>query len=568
MKVHRLTGFLLVFVMLASMLAACAAPAQPPAAQPPAAEPPAAEPPAAAEPAQPAAPQSEAPAVVDPLGKYDPPITISLSGVERDPNKEPIGGQTDTDNAWLTAYKDELGITFKEYWVVQPDRVEEKTNLAIASGDIPDLMYLTRRQFEMLVENGLAADLTDVWDQYATDLTKKIMNADGGRCLEMSHINGRLYAIPWTNGYVDRTPVIWIRGDWLEKVGMEKPTNLAELEAVMDAFVNQDPDGNGVADTVGIATTMSLLELQSIFSAFHSYPNSWIKGPDGNLVYGGIQPETKTALERLATWYQKGYIHREFGALGWDKFIEQISAGTAGVAVGMWWYPAWPLNFTRNNNPEAEWVSVPVLSADDKPALALADYGPEGYYVVRADFEHPEAAVKMINLWFEKMYAPGADIEKYNKTAEGGELFWYAKMLSWRAHEDYEAFIKIREAMETGDTSKLIPLEKHYYDGVMAYINGNADMYTQYKMYGPESALGSLEYNVTNNYFMFNEYYGTGTPTMQEKSATLDKLQLETFVKIIMGEEPADYFDQFVSQWKSLGGDQITIEVNEWYRTK
>lgn len=544
MKTHRLVGLMLFVMMIASMVASCAQPT--------------------AEATQ----VVEKEEVIDPLGKYDPPIVVSLSGVEKDPNAEPVGGQTQDDNAWLTAYKDELGITFNEYWVVKPDRVEEKTNLAIASGDIPDLMYLTRRQFEMVVEQGLAADLTDAWDKYASELTKSIMSADGGRCLEMSKINGKLYALPWTNGYIDRTPVMWLRNDWLKKLGLEKPTTMAELEAVMEAFVNQDPDGNGQDDTIGIATTMSLYELEGIFSGFHSYPNSWIKSADGSLVYGGIQPETKTALARLAEWYQKGYLHPEFGALSFDKYIEQLSSGVAGIEIGLWWHPAWPLNFSHDNNPEADWISVPLVSADDQPALPLAGYGPEGYYVIRNDFAHPEAAVKMMNLWFEKMYGPNAEIEKYNKTAEGGEIFWFAKLSSWRPHEDYEAFMKISEALETKDTSKLNPLETLYYNGVVAYMNGDEAQYTQYKMYGPESASGSLDYYVKNNYFMFNEYYGTGTPTMQEKGSTLEKLQLETFVKIIMGQEPADSFDQFVEQWKSLGGDQITKEVNDWYNSK
>jgi len=32
-----------------------------------------------------------------------------------------------------------------------------------------------------------------------------------------------------------------------------------------------------------------------------------------------------------------------------------------------------------------------------------------------------------------------------------------------------------------------------------------------------------------------------------------------------MGAASIDEFDKFVAQWKQLGGDQITAEVNEWY---
>ena len=46
----------------------------------------------------------------------------------------------------------------------------------------------------------------------------------------------------------------------------------------------------------------------------------------------------------------------------------------------------------------------------------------------------------------------------------------------------------------------------------------------------------------------------------------MDKLQSETFVNIIMGTQKPETFDDFVKQWKEMGGDTITDEVNEWYK--
>lgn len=45
-------------------------------------------------------------------------------------------------------------------------------------------------------------------------------------------------------------------------------------------------------------------------------------------------------------------------------------------------------------------------------------------------------------------------------------------------------------------------------------------------------------------------------------NATLDQLRLEMFTKIITGEDELDAFDTYVEQWKALGGDVITAEVN------
>lgn len=64
-----------------------------------------------------------------------------------------------------------------------------------------------------------------------------------------------------------------------------------------------------------------------------------------------------------------------------------------------------------------------------------------------------------------------------------------------------------------------------------------------------------------------NEFYGLPTATQVAKGAQLDKMMQESFTKIIMGA-PMDEFDKFVASWKSLGGDQITAEVNDWYSSK
>ncbi|MNF17617.1 hypothetical protein D3C80_2212220 [compost metagenome] len=55
---------------------------------------------------------------------------------------------------------------------------------------------------------------------------------------------------------------------------------------------------------------------------------------------------------------------------------------------------------------------------------------------------------------------------------------------------------------------------------------------------------------------------------MTAKKSTLDKMKLEVFTKIIMGQSDVSEFDKFVADWKKFGGDSITAEVNEWYKAK
>ena len=62
------------------------------------------------------------------------------------------------------------------------------------------------------------------------------------------------------------------------------------------------------------------------------------------------------------------------------------------------------------------------------------------------------------------------------------------------------------------------------------------------------------------NTFVSPVFWGT-TETMEDVWTTLETMEIETFVKIVMGEAPIEEFDRFVEQWNALGGEQVTSEV-------
>ena len=50
---------------------------------------------------------------------------------------------------------------------------------------------------------------------------------------------------------------------------------------------------------------------------------------------------------------------------------------------------------------------------------------------------------------------------------------------------------------------------------------------------------------------------------MATKWANLEKLEEETFAKIILGQAPIDEFDNFVTKWYAEGGQEILDEVTK-----
>lgn len=73
--------------------------------------------------------------------------------------------------------------------------------------------------------------------------------------------------------------------------------------------------------------------------------------------------------------------------------------------------------------------------------------------------------------------------------------------------------------------------------------------------------------NQQNDIRIVNEFSGPPTETMQSRQEHLERMEEELFADIIYGNKPLDAFDDFIEEWKSAGGDQITEEVNEWYES-
>ena len=98
---------------------------------------------------------------IDPFEKYDPPISLVVT------NSVGAGytfreGEDLENNVYVDMYRDDLGINLEFMWTMASNEVDQKVNVTITSGDIPDLMRVNALQLKQLVDSGMIADLTDL----------------------------------------------------------------------------------------------------------------------------------------------------------------------------------------------------------------------------------------------------------------------------------------------------------------------------------------------------------------------------------------------------------------------
>lgn len=537
--------------------------------------------------ATPEATPNEPEEMPDPFGKYDPPITLSTVKIYSTADKF-APGETPENNIWTEGYLNDLGIQLKVNWTVvgnEPGGAgEQKINISIASNDLPDMIPVNSKQMKQLVENDLAEDLTDVIAKYASPQLKKFLEMNGGLALKTSTFDGKVRAFPIVSASVDQAAMIWIRKDWLDKLQLPEPKTIADILAISDAFTNRDPDGNNKKDTFGIGVnkdlyTGGLYDLTGFFEGYHAYKNLWIKDASGKLTYGGIQPEVKTALAKLQELFAADQIDPEFGVKDNGKVNESVVSGKIGMFYGQHWNAFLPLPDSAKQDPNAVWKPYPIVSADAKPAVPSIGLGVKpdvidaGYIVFKKGSPHPEALIKMANYFADKEYGwdSGGYDANYHQPVPNPEGFtrWkFAAVYAMDPAQNINIYKGVKAVVENNDQDALKNLQvKSNYENYLKYVN-NKDMtfYNSALWTGPQdSALSIVSHYLDNQLGVSDQFYGSKTDTMVQKQSTLDKLQLETFTKIILGESSIDTFDQFVSDWKKLGGDAITKEVNDWY---
>ncbi|WP_339203081.1 extracellular solute-binding protein [Paenibacillus sp. FSL K6-3182] len=507
-------------------------------------------------------------AVIEPLGKYDPPIDVTAAKFITQDVVYPEG-QSESKNAWEDLYK-EMGINLKYDWIVKGTDAQyfQKLNLSIASGEIPDLMMVNSSQLKQLVESDMLEDLTSVYEKYATPAVKSVFEQDK-QALQSVTFDGKLFAIPKTEPMIGaQTPLLWLRTDWLTKLGLSEPKTWEEVLQISNAFTTKDPDGNGKADTFGIALSKDIINgypsLNGFLNAYGAYPRIWKKDASGNLVYGSIQPEVKSALIKLAELYKNGELDKEFGVKDGSKVAESLVGDRIGMMFGPSWASQWPLQDNKKKNGAAEWRAFPIPSVDGGNATVQMPFGASFYYVVKKDMKHPEIAVKMANLFMEKLYGETADYLKYGVDGSGITVAKYSMVDLFAPDKDINRSVNVAEAIKIGDPSKLNPEEKSTYDKIKAFEGGDLNFYGEMYQNGPEGAMMVLKKLSDEGKVIAEGYGGAPTDTMGEKKATLEKMETEIFTKIVYGAASIDQFDKFVEDWKALGGDQITQEVNEW----
>lgn len=512
-----------------------------------------------------------------PLGKYEEPITMEYVQAINPTDSFPEG-ESANDNYYTRTIKENMNIDMEVKWAAASADYGEKLNLAIASNDLPDILSVNEQQFQKLIESDMIEDLTDVYDKYACDIVKDNMDATEGAAMDAASRDGKMYGIPQVQIETDTCSLMWIRQDWLDELNLEVPKSIEELEAVAKAFVENEMGGENTIGILGpslgggmyddFMSRGNVYTFDNIFAAYQSYPGFWVEDENGKVNYGSITPETKEALGELQKMYKEGILDQELGVR--KSADEACKSGKAGILFFPWWF-GYNVKDAVANDPDTEWRAYP--AAFDKDGKWNVKFGSVGghYVVVRKGYEHPEAAILLTNFFRmnEGKFAKETTLDV--KHYPGRTLIVNSDESSF-TYKTLQAKMKGEEIPEFDPVSyKLLETDLESLDKVLQppYEDLSIDQWNMedpnfprlYSILIGQKALEDAEQDGTLNKIHSVTYRQTAT--MEKRWENLRKKEDETFLKIIIGEEPLDSFDTFVKEWKEEGGDEIIKEIQE-----
>ena len=489
-------------------------------------------------------------------------------------------GDTYENNAYTRMLEDKLNVKIVDEFEANGDDYDRQVSLALSAGDIPDIMKVTTLdELQELYENDLIADLTESYESHASDYLKGIYDSYGGRALENVAFDGKIMAIPGTNA--DSGPsIVWIRSDWMDSLGITVDEDgngcitIEELEMVAKEFVDKNP-GNA-ENVVGIALASWLTSgdpdgtysMNSLAYAMGAFPKTWYE-KDGGIIYGSTTEEMKNALSTAAGWYRDGILDPQVGTRTWDDITALLANGQTGIAFGTWHIPDWLLNNVYALNKDASFQAYALEDANGKVNCKHND-ATNGYMVVSKEFAHPELAVEIANLFYDELANSSSVAEEFPEVAkymEDGvdgstrpfniEVNSYTSLL-----DDYK---DLKQCLDGEITVEEIHSAEQRTNAAVigAYLEGTEDA-TGWAKYHSRMKGVNLIYELTEQdlFSWLTPVFPQTTPTMETNWANLEKLEEETFIKIVTGVEDVETgFAQFVENWNAQGGAQIIDEI-------
>lgn len=324
-------------------------------------------------------------------------------------NSSPLAPSDPNEKLIFERLEEETGVHIE--WTNYVDDFAEQRNLEIVSGDLPDAIWNAAASDQDLLswaEDDVIIPVNDLIDNYMPNL-KKIYDENPEYKELVTAPDGNIYSFPWIEELGEGKESIhtvngmaWINVEWLDNLGLDMPETTDDLMTVLEAFKNDDPNGNGEADEIPLSFiddggNEDFKILMAAFGGDGGNDNHLVVNNDHTLNFTADDEEYRKGIEYFHELYEKGLIDEEAFEQDWNAYVAKGNDHRFGV------YFTWDkANITGMND---SYDVLPVLSGPegDKKITRTNNHGfSRDRLVITSANKNLELTAK----WIDKMYEP------------------------------------------------------------------------------------------------------------------------------------------------------------------
>jgi putative aldouronate transport system substrate-binding protein len=407
----------------------------------------------------------------------------------------------------------------------------DKLSATVASGELPSAVLVLDQKLPYIVNSVRSGMFWEVGPYLKDYPNLSRMNKIS---LDNISIDGKVYGI-----YRERDLArdgVMLRKDWLDNVGLKAPKTIDEFYNVLKAFVNNDPDKNGKADTMGLAEQQLSTSWKAML-AWHGGPVDW-EMKDGKANPALLSPAWLETMKFYKKLYSEKLINQDFGLVKDGRQL--ISGNKAGAWISN-------LNDAEGIDESVKKVvptgAITMTNALEGPAglRSVAGTGSFGMFMIPKTSVKTEADLKAVLNFFDKI----SEEDMQNMLVNGLEGRQY-KIDNGKYVKTTDSKMLVEYGM--GDSSQLSVLR----DKVKAFG-------------GPLVQQRNEMWNKNKDIAVANPILPLISNTYSEKGSELDKVIEDARIKFIMGEIDEAGWNNAVAKWRKDGGDKVIEEYTAAY---
>lgn len=462
----------------------------------------------------------------------------------------------------MTDYNDVYGFQLLEEktgthveWTIPPGTgFEEKFNLMIAGGTLPDAIVANwnTKGIEQYIDDGVAVDISQYVEKYAPNL---MAFSKENPTLARDYIfdGGKIYYFPLIRGEkklnIFTGPVI--RTDWLQKLNLEVPTNKDELYAVLKAFKEKDPNGNGQADEIPMSAYGAGNALQLV-SMWGTKNNFYIE--DGNVKYGIMEDSFEEGLAYVAKLYSEGLLDIDYVLQDRTAMVGKITNNQVGYAYE--YQPTQIMTNMADKDPSFKFEGIPNFKDNNGVIRSMESAYVNGVLdrsaVITTANKNPLGTMK----WFDFLYGEeGRNISNFGKEGDTYEMKDGIPTFTEKIDNNQEGLTRSQV------WGKNFITYNTYFPGIQDWYS-----YSQYLSEDGKKAIETWEKDVVTDKVL-------PTLTLSEEDREIVKstyTQIETYVneqldKIILGQVSVSELPAIRETVKKMGIDTIIAIYQKAY---